>query len=81
MPIRTWRMLARPIISQAIEEGRSLGLAGKPLRKYIHARYPWGERAMHPYKVWLSEVNVQLGQKPAPRGARPADLPGQGRLF
>jgi len=81
MPDRTWRELARPLIARAIEEGRSLGLEGKPLAKHVNAQFPWGDHAMHPYRIWLSEAKVQLGQKPAPRGARPADLPGQGRLF
>ena len=29
---------------------------GAELLKRISAAYPFGERAMHPYKIWLDEV-------------------------
>ena len=36
------------------------GLDHEEQRKAISAAYPFGERAMHPYKVWLSECRVQF---------------------
>lgn len=77
-----WRDRARPIVAEAIDSGRKLGFEGNALKKHVSAAYPFGERAMHPYKIWLDEVKRQLGQGP-PSGmpARPADMPGQGMLF
>lgn len=35
-------------------------------RKAVSASYPFGERAMHPYKAWLKEVRSILGPKDKP---------------
>ena len=55
----------------------------KALRRAISAAYPWGERAMHPYRIWLSEVKHQMHPEehvhPPSRGT--ALLPGQGELL
>ncbi|MDA0244684.1 MAG: hypothetical protein OT477_14795 [Chloroflexi bacterium] len=34
----------------------------KQLKKRISKAYPFGERAMHPYKAWCEEVKYQLNQ-------------------
>jgi hypothetical protein len=58
---KTWRESCRPLIAEVLKqnEGRSL----KDKRKALKLAYPWGERAMHPYKIWCDEVKVQLGLK------------------
>ena len=58
--MKSWRDEARPIVARAIRDGRAKGLEGKELRKHVHSFYPFGERAMHPYKIWLDEVKRQL---------------------
>jgi hypothetical protein len=58
--MKSWRDVARPIVAKAIREGRANGLEDKELRKWVHRSYPFGERAMHPYKIWLDEVRRQL---------------------
>lgn len=54
----SWRDEARPIIAKVIRENPDL--AERELRKKISAEYPFGERANHPYKVWLNEVRRQV---------------------
>lgn len=57
-----WREPAARVIRETL---RKLP-ANTPLeqkRKAISAAYPFGERAMHPYKIWLSEVKRALGQE------------------
>lgn len=54
----TWREQAAPIIRKVIlEVGTEDGIA---LKKALRAAYPWGERAMHPYRIWNSEIRHQL---------------------
>ena len=81
--MKSWRDAAMPLVAEAIELGRSLGLEGKDLVRYCNAQFPWGERAMHPYTIWKSEVKRQLGLLKVRLGEskRPADLPGQGVMF
>ena len=76
-----WRDRARPIIARVIADNP--GLPVEELRKLISAEYPFGERAMHPYKIWLDEVRTQLGLKPKPnvKGSQVKSLPGQQGLF
>lgn len=56
----TWRDQARPLVDMAITEGRKRGLDGSKLATFVRESFPWGKRSMHPYKIWLSEVRVQL---------------------
>jgi len=57
--VSPWRDTAAPIIAETIQRvGRS---DLKALRKALRDAYPFGERSMHPYKVWCSEVKRQLG--------------------
>ena len=52
-----WRDRARPIIQEVIKAWN--GQDEKELRKALHEAYPFGERKMYPYKVWLSEIRLQ----------------------
>ncbi len=56
-----WRERCKPIIAKVIAENKHLG--EKVLRKALYNAYPFGERKMYPYKVWLSEISFQLGKK------------------
>ena len=58
-----WRNSARRVIVEALKTGTALGLTGKELDKHISAAYPFGQRAMHPYKIWLSEIKNQVPGK------------------
>lgn len=37
------------------------------LRKALRAAYPFGERKHWPYKVWLAEIQRQVGRRNADR--------------
>lgn len=57
----TWREHARQTISDLITAARDeWGLEGDALIAFIDDGYPYGERKMLPYKVWLEERNVAL---------------------
>lgn len=55
----TWREQAAPIIAAVIQKIGRRDI--KALRKALREAYPWGERKLHPYKVWCAEVRRQLG--------------------
>ncbi len=57
----TWRDNARPIIADVIKRVGSDD--EKALKKALREAYPYGERANHPYKIWLDEIKVQTGKK------------------
>ncbi len=59
MPGNTWRDHCRPIIAEVIREHGKEDM--KLVRKKLREAYPYGERAMWPYKVWCHEVRRQLG--------------------
>lgn len=63
----TWRKRSRHVIAQVCAEFP--GLPPHLLEKQIRAAYPFGPRKMHPYKMWLSEVNRAMA---AIRGELPA---------
>ena len=75
---KSWRDTARPIIHRVLEETR--GQDPRLIREALRKAYPFGQRSLHPYKVWLDEIKVQ--QKKRTFGRRP-DLhnPDQGTLF
>jgi hypothetical protein len=58
---KSWRDRARPIIAQVLLETK--GQDEKVVGKVLKEAYPWGERSMHPYKIWLSEIAIQLKKK------------------
>jgi len=55
-----WRDACRPIIARVIAKNPSAD--EKELRRLLSLAYPFGERARYPYKVWLSEIRLQLGK-------------------
>ena len=57
----TWRDIAKPIIAKVLYE--NAGCSEKQIRKALREAYPFGERAMWPYKVWLDEIKRQTGEK------------------
>ena len=58
-----WRKYANGVIVRIIKQNPKADLF--QLKKLIREAYPFGERAMHPYKIWCSEVYnclVQAGK-------------------
>lgn len=84
-----WRTKSRSVITAALKDGRDKGLEGKALEKHVSEAYPFGERAMHPYKIWLNEFSllVRGDKKPMTSGKAKkgpkllGEWPGQGSLF
>jgi len=74
-----WRRAARPLVAQIIKETK--GQDEKVVRKALREGYPWGEKAMYPYKIWRDEVRRQLGLKVVRRSPISSDAPDQLRLF
>ena len=64
----SWRSHSAKIIAEVIREtfpNRRKPFSEeeqKALRRTLRDSYPFGERAMHPYKIWCSEVNRQIGR-------------------
>ena len=58
----TWRDYAAPIIHEVLTE--TAGKSEKEIKAALREAYPFGERAMHPYKIWLDEIKRQRGLKP-----------------
>lgn len=56
----TWRERARPIIARVLTE--TAGRPEKEIRRALKEAFPWGPRAMHPYRAWLAEVREQRGR-------------------
>lgn len=73
-----WRNIAAPIITRVIANvGRD---DERALKRALHDAYPFGERRMHPYKVWRDEIRRQLEgkqhrQPPPPDPIAPGQLP------
>lgn len=59
--VHTWRDSCRPIIQKCLKENE--GKTEKEIRKALLDAYPFGQRAMHPYKIWLDEIKRQRGKK------------------
>jgi hypothetical protein len=57
----TWRENARPIIAKVLADNKDK--SEKEIRVALRNAYPYGERAMHPYKIWCDEIKVQRNQK------------------
>lgn len=55
-----WRRHARAVIRRVLEE-LPADASEAVKRKAVSAAYPFGERAHHPYKMFLAEVKAQLG--------------------
>lgn len=46
---KTWREDCAPIIAKVLADTK--GLTEKEIKKALRDAYPYGERAMHPYKI------------------------------
>jgi hypothetical protein len=57
----TWRENARPIIAKVLADNKDE--TDKVIRKALQEAYPYGQRAMHPYKIWCDEIKRQRGLK------------------
>jgi hypothetical protein len=87
-----WRLAARRAIQQTIASFPP-DCDRAELKKAIDAAYPFGERAYHPYKIWLSErreIFIELGiiskppakiPKSKKKRKKPTVSPGQLNLF
>ena len=53
---KSWRDRAREEIRKLIEQGKSLGIEGPALERFVRSQYPFGLREHHPYKIWLDEM-------------------------
>ena len=71
-----WRNIAAPIIARVIAEvGRD---DERALKRALHDAYPFGERSMHPYKIWRDEIRRQLEGRQHRRPPAPDPIaPGQ----
>lgn len=56
MTTKTWRDVAHAAIQKALAEAEAQGLDAEATKRHVNAAYPFGERAYHPYKIWLSEM-------------------------
>ena len=56
-----WRDKSAPIIATVMR--RAEGQGEKEIKKALHDAYPFGEREMWPYKIWLDEIARQRGLK------------------
>jgi hypothetical protein len=65
----TWRAHAAPIIASVIRQHGYSDL--KALRKALRDAYPFGQREMHPYKIWCDEVRRQTNGRLSRRGPKP----------
>jgi hypothetical protein len=68
----TWRDYAAPIIQQVLTE--TAGKSEKEIKAALYAAYPFGQRAMHAYKIWLDEIKRQRGLMAV------KEIPGQIKL-
>jgi hypothetical protein len=75
-----WRRRAAPIIARVLERFPRSEWDGRECRRALADAYPFGPRAMHPYKMWLDEIRCQTGRRTFGARRPRADHPGQGRL-
>lgn len=75
----TWRNKARPIIASVIAEVGTSDI--RKLRRELRKAFPWGERKLHPYRIWCDEIRVQLGEVRRFRARGISPMTGQGKLF
>lgn len=73
--VSRWRIEFKPIITKVIKEMGTDDM--RLLRKKLREAFPALPRQYHPYKIWLDEIQVQLGLKTAKKLTRHHDLPGQ----
>lgn len=68
MTTRTWRDMAKERIAEVRKDHPTA--SGDELKKLLRNAYPFGERAMHPYKIWLDEVKKTLSDPAAGKNLR-----------
>lgn len=80
-----WRREAAHVIARTLPTYQAQGLTGKALKRAVGSHYPFGERRNWPYKCWLRELAIAVGEQPRsrPRSRRSGnrDVPGQLLLF
>lgn len=65
---KTWRDSFRPLIARIIHE---VGTDNMPkLRKALRYEFPIRPRKYYPYKIWLDEIQIQLGPTKAKKRAK-----------
>lgn len=84
MVLSYWRQRAAEVITAVLADHPNAG--AKERMDLLREAYPFGIKQYHPYKIWRSQVRLQLGiDKPKPRKARPSARdpvpPEQGTLF
>ena len=67
-----WRERANAIINKALQASDDSIPIEVRLRKISRECYPFGERAQHPYKIWLSEIK-RIADSYKPVITEPAD--------
>lgn len=72
----TWRKWFAPIIDRILQENK--GEPIKEVRKALRDAWRWGPRKHHPYKIWLNEIRIQLGE--IPRGRKYVTKPKNAEL-
>lgn len=71
-----WRRASQQAIETALEDRLGVDcMTEAQLRKVIDAAYPFGERAHHPYKVWLKVVREEMARRGFRKQAKPDTEP------
>ena len=80
----TWRTIAARHLCPIEEQVKALIASGnlKGARRLVRDAYPFGERAMHPYKIWCDQVAKMFPEiskaKPKPRKPEKEPIPETG---
>lgn len=80
----SWRDRAKPIIRRVLTATQ--GQSEVEIKRALFHAYPFGERAMYPYKIWLDEIKTQRGFKykkisPIDTKKPVEPIPGQRTMF
>jgi len=63
-----WREIANRIITETVAKAREHdpSVGALRLRQLVSQKYPFGQREMHPYKIWLDAVKklIPMPEKP-----------------
>lgn len=52
-----WRDHSKAVIARVLLDTK--GKDKQTIRQALYDAYPFGQRAMHPYKIWLDEIKRQ----------------------
>ena len=75
----SWREHSRAVVAAVLKETE--GQTQTQIKVALYHAYPFGERAMHPYKIWLNEIKRQRFPAPAKCREQPAADPCQLSIF